>query len=396
MGANASGKSNILKIFKYIKFLLADSWILSKEIQNQQVQPNQTVPFPLIIKPFVLSTDPVILNKPSAIEIAFELNSTLFTYAISIKNEIIQEETLTSTKANKTVIYFKRKLSASQDILKVEIDNLVNKHDQWDFHRKLNNKNSFMHTYYDVLLDYSIKSNKKTQEVIDTFKNKLDYELFFNFWSRSIINIPQVEINKSLTTSNWELFAFRFYDNPQNILYKQKARDYISRLDTSVNNFFTEKYSNPVFGDQFRIDFTINKDGTDFRLNYADMSSGTKSLLLLLGAWFFALDNNLPIILDNFDSDLHPDIISELIDHFCSYDNPPSNSQLIIAGHAYTLLNQLDKYLHYFTNKNNEQETILFRLSDYKTVEHQVSPRTDDNYYKKYRSGNYGAKPYIT
>jgi predicted ATPase len=94
-------------------------------------------------------------------------------------------------------------------------------------------------------------------------------------------------------------------------------------------------------------------------------------------------------IVDDLDSSLHPIILAEILSWFHRPERNPQNAQFWISCHNVSLLESLIKEEVFFCEKDKAGQTHLFGLKNIPAV------RRDDNYYKKYLDGFYGAVPQI-
>lgn len=92
-------------------------------------------------------------------------------------------------------------------------------------------------------------------------------------------------------------------------------------------------------------------------------------------------------VIDEFDVNLHPDIIRALYELFVQPSTNKHNAQLLLSTQSHALLNELDKYQITLVEKDEKGESDAWRLDDVDGV------RSDDNYYAKYLAGAYGAVP---
>jgi hypothetical protein len=129
-------------------------------------------------------------------------------------------------------------------------------------------------------------------------------------------------------------------------------------------------------------------------LSALDQSRGTRALYDL-GIWAFeALDQGLPMIVDELDSSLHPFLSAQLIRLFRDPESNPRGAQLIFTSHDAALLGRIqgEEILQrdhvWFTEKDENGATELFPLSDFK-------PRREDNRERRYLAGRYGAVPIV-
>jgi len=121
-------------------------------------------------------------------------------------------------------------------------------------------------------------------------------------------------------------------------------------------------------------------------MNYE--SSGTQQLFIILKTILLVLDKGGIAILDEIDVNLHPEIISALIELFIQPETNPNNAQILFSTHSHRILSRLDKYQIILVEKNEKGVSESWRLDEMGN-----SVRADDNYYSKYIAGTYGAVP---
>ena len=92
-------------------------------------------------------------------------------------------------------------------------------------------------------------------------------------------------------------------------------------------------------------------------------------------------------IIDELDTAMHPVIMGEILRWFRDRKRNPHNAQLWMSCQSPSLLEDLRKDEIAFCEKDEKGRTETFSLNDVKTV------RRDDNFYRKYMGGQYGALP---
>jgi len=121
-------------------------------------------------------------------------------------------------------------------------------------------------------------------------------------------------------------------------------------------------------------------------------SEGTQKLFAYSIPIISALENGTPLFIDEFDTQLHPLILENIIKIFHSPDINKNNAQLVISCHSVNIM----------TNKNFRRDQIWFCEKDqygatnlYSLVEYNEPVRNDAAFGKNYLQGRYGAIPYI-
>jgi len=112
----------------------------------------------------------------------------------------------------------------------------------------------------------------------------------------------------------------------------------------------------------------------------------------MLGIILDALENHQRIlVIDEFDTRLHPDLIMYLLKIFHDENNNIANSQLIVTTHNTRILASdfFRREQIWFTEKNKKNKsTNLYSLFDYED-------RVDKSIEKGYFTGRYGGLPDI-
>ncbi len=144
------------------------------------------------------------------------------------------------------------------------------------------------------------------------------------------------------------------------------------------------------FGPEFAIELAHR--GSEGEAIYFDLdheSAGTRRLLILLGSVFHALDDGVPLVVDELDASLHTRACEAVLSLFSSPATNPNGAQMIATTHDTNLLRSplLRRDQIWFTEKDGEGATHLYPLTDIRT-------RKGDNIEKGYLQGRYGAIPF--
>jgi AAA15 family ATPase/GTPase len=125
-----------------------------------------------------------------------------------------------------------------------------------------------------------------------------------------------------------------------------------------------------------------------FRLPFSEESDGTQQLLHLMPVLSPSQQNKV-VVIDELDRSLHPLICWEFI-RFFSETRPGDRKQLIVTTHEAHLLNQelLRRDEYWFVEKDAAQQSRLVSLSDFNI-------RNDLQVQKGYLQGRFGAIPVI-
>ena len=138
------------------------------------------------------------------------------------------------------------------------------------------------------------------------------------------------------------------------------------------------------------IEFQHEGDSDGFILKEEDESRGTQVWIDSIFPALYALYHGALLIVDELDSSLHPTLLREFIHYFQDEEINTKGAQLIFTTHDLTLLGNhpteaLDRNEVWFVEK---QQSIseLIALSEY-------SPRDNHNIEKRYLQGVFGAVP---
>lgn len=117
-------------------------------------------------------------------------------------------------------------------------------------------------------------------------------------------------------------------------------------------------------------------------------SSGTIKMLGILPVLFEALESGSPIVVDELENGLHPNVVQRILELFNSPETNPYNSQLICTTHNISLAEKnVRRDQVWVINKDTCGRSSLKRISDY------PGTRTTDNIAEKYLYRAFGSIP---
>ncbi len=338
-GANASGKTNALKVLSFLSEVCCNSFNSKPEDE------------------FRFET--YFFNKKRAsFFVEFCDNDNIeFRYELELNKKQILRETL-FRKKKKTIKLFDRIENSINDRIKEfsEIDNI-----------KLRNNASIISTAY--------------QYELPVLRN------IYIFFFRIILNINYF---KGLLEQPHSIDSITsYYYHNKNVF--EFAKDIIKKCDLGIVDIEIEKRLDgkdqvkyiPLFVHE-------SKNNKKHNINYYEESSGTRSLYGQLFKYFIALEIGGVLVLDEFDINLHPDILPFLIQLFTDNKTNKKNAQLLFTTHNSNILNTLGKYRTVLVNKD-ENESYLYRLDE---IPGDII-RNDRPIEPVYRSGKIGGVPRI-
>lgn len=123
-----------------------------------------------------------------------------------------------------------------------------------------------------------------------------------------------------------------------------------------------------------------------------DESNGTRRLFALAGPVLEALDEGRLLVLDELECSMHPLLAQKLIALFQSSTANMKGAQLVFASHDTTLMHPalFRRDQIWLVEKNRGGATQLFSLYDFDTPDR---PRATEAFQKNYLAGRYGGVP---
>lgn len=333
-GANASGKTNVLKTLTFIIYFSKHSFNL---------EPNEEIPF---INYFNSEED-------TNLFIEFLNDKIKYKYEIQLNKKEIKNETF----------YINNKIAFERND-----NNLIIKNPTFDDLKtiKLRKNASIIST-----------AHQYTFESITPI-----YELFGN----NISNVTLNGLKPDLISYNDVSKLYK-----ENKEYLKFTKKILSKVDTGIDDIIIEEIEDPETEKKKYIPFFVfNINGKKELLSYDEQSSGTKALFKQLGAYKAVLDTGGLLILDEFDTNLHPDLLPILVEFFDSPKLNKNNAQLVFSTHHIEIMDKLKKYRVILVNKE-ENESYLYRLDE---INGDIL-RNDRSISKIYNTGKLGGRPRI-
>jgi len=362
-GANASGKTNQIRALDLMQFIVR----MSKSYNR-----GDKIPF----YPFILSSE--YATKPTTFSINFITDQTEYRYSFSYNaDEIISEE----------LVYFKGK---SEKTIFIRNQNDLQAYQDYDEQQGL-----FRHTGNNVLfLSKANNEYKPFGSAFEWFNKNLNYlDSILDIGDRYTIehmNKSQDNKEKIINLLNYADFDIHDVSGMIKTLKRSEIPDIIVQ--------FIEEDTNKPLPDGVMMTSELKsvhtrEDGHQITNTFSEFeSAGTQMFFNLLGLFLDAFENHQRVlIIDEFDTRLHPDLISYIFRLFHSNKINRMNSQLIVTTHNTRLLSAdiFRREQIWFTEKKKQtKNTDLYSLFDYEK-------RLDRSLEKNYFSGRYGGVPDI-
>ena len=355
IGANASGKTNLLKVLPFLKWLIIDSFNTNPEA-------------PIIVQSFLFGEAK---EQPSELSVVFEINEKVYTYSFVLTKQKIISEQLDLTS------FVKEKKSSKN--LFTRTWNATDK--RYDFE----GSNFALPKDFENLL----RSNASVIGSASRLNHEESKEIA-KFWQLIETNVIEAgwigdHLSQAVVPRWFE--ALVFYS--ENETLKKEAEKLLSRFDLGLTGivFDKEKVEGGLTIKNIHAVHDFNGHKQSLPIVYE--SSGTKQLFILLKTILQALEHGGIAVLDEFDINLHPEMVLALYDLFIQPETNQKNAQLLLSTHSHMILSKLDKYQIVLVEKNESGISESWRLDEVSGV------RADENYYSKYIAGAYGAVPKI-
>ncbi len=150
----------------------------------------------------------------------------------------------------------------------------------------------------------------------------------------------------------------------------------------------------PAF-DELGVRLTHRGAAGEIELDAQDESLGTLVWFGLVGPVIEALADGAVLLADELDASLHPALVAELIRLFQDPKSNPRRAQLLFNSHDATILGDstgprlVGRDQIWFTEKRADGSTRLYPLSD-------LDPRKEEAIGRRYLAGRYGATPILS
>ena len=340
-GANASGKSNVVKAFGFYKRFIAESF------KNSQAGEA------IDVENFRLNATTI--KEPTIMEATFTDGEFIYRYGFEVDSQSVHGEWLykrvCKKRAKEVEVFYREGDSTTVHPKSQLIQELVNK--------KMVRSNA-------LLLSTAAQFNESTSVCILQWLN--DTKVVFcsedeQLWSNAIKHLDNEPLRKRII-------------------------DFAKYADLGIENI--TKIDNRIVSDHKQYDDEgreVNNVSFAFSRNE---SEGTIKYFSLAYPIIDALDNGKRIVIDELDSKLHPLLVKRIVALFNDAKTNPKGAQLLFTAHDTFLLSAglFRRDQVWFTQKNSFGATELFSLAEYKV-------RSTSPFERDYLLGKYGATPII-
>ena len=356
-GANASGKTNVLQAFDYMKkrILVSDDSKKNSPIDDDNVYS------------FMINNEPISLE----VEILAK-NNKIYKYGFEVLKDSIVSEWLYIKKINKFYMVFER-----------EKNNVT---------MKSNNKISGLANIDERTLFLNIYS--KIDKDNEDFNNVYDW-----FVNANYLDLGNPRFEDFINTR----ISLKILSDEK---YKKELLRFIKTFDSGIEGIKTTPDSiEEVQNNNRVVKVELIHRGENNKLKALPLeleSNGTRKMFHLFDFFMDALRNGMVLFIDELDAKLHPLLTRYIINLFHNSETNIGNGQLIYSTHDTVNLNKetFRRDEIWFTEKNRDGVSEMYALSDYILDDEGNNKsgkkvRNDATYNKDYLTGRYGAIPVL-
>ena len=356
-GANASGKTNVLQAFDYMKkrILVSDDSKKNSPIDEDNVYS------------YMINNEPISLE----VEILAE-NNKIYKYGFDVLKDSIISEWLYIKKINKFYSIFEREKNNVTMKSNNKISGLVN----------IDERTLFLNIYSKI-----DKDNEDFNNVYDWFVNA------------NYLDLGNPKFEDFINTR----VSLKILSDEK---YKKELLRFIKTFDSGIEGIKTTPNSlEEVQNNNRVVKVELIHRGEDNELKALPLeleSNGTRKMFHLFDFFMDALRNGIVLFIDELDAKLHPLLTRYIINLFHNTKTNIGNGQLIYSTHDTVNLNKetFRRDEIWFTEKNRDGVSELYALSDYILDDEDDEKtgkkvRNDATYNKDYLTGRYGAIPVL-
>lgn len=366
-GANASGKSNVLKGFKTMKSLVVES--------SKRTNSGDKIP----VTPFKLN--PSCSDVPTFFEAIFIINNKRFRYGFEATQEEVVSEWLYFAPKGREAKLFTREQSyisvsskfRGASVLKTKTRNnalFLSVAAQFNIEYAM----SVSDWFRDIMI-VSDDGNYVTAPTLSLLHDNEKLEHLSQVLRFADIGIDSLRVDE---------ISLKDLDIPESVrsVLSEKVKT-MSKKENNDPTFNQLKSSHKNFNDK---DELIGEVWFDFDYE----STGTQRLLAIIGPIVQAISRGSLVFIDEFGSSMHNIIVHALVKvlHSLPSDN---RSQYIYATHDVSLMNSktFRKDQIWYTSKDSLGRSELYSLEDFRI-------RSDASFDKEYLRGEYGGIPVVS
>ena len=340
-GANASGKSNVLKAFAFYKRFITDSF------KDSQVGES------IDVENFRLNATSI--DEPTALEATFTDGEYIYRYGFEVDSKSVKEEWLYRRVCKKRA---------------KEVEMFYREGDTTTVHPK----NQLL---LELVGKKMVRNNALLLSTAAQFNETIAVSVLHWLGDTQVLFCSEDE-------SLWQN-AIKHLDDET---LRERITSFARNADLGIENI--TKLDNRIVSSHRQYDNEGREvNNVSFAFNRNE-SEGTVKYFSLAYPIIDALDNGKRVVIDELDSKLHPLLVKKIIALFNDAKTNPKGAKLLFTAHDTYLLSAglFRRDQVWFTQKDSFGATELYSLVEYKV-------RSTSPFEKDYLLGKYGATPLI-
>ena len=363
-GANASGKTTVLKALDFLRDLVVNPKEKKTDILN--------------FSPYLFDANTP--EQPTELTIEFVHEEVCYQYEIAFTHQAIISEALYIDTFERVLVY-SRITDIAEQLTKISFGDKINLEKSALQVLELNT------LWNNTVLGGFLKTNINLEE----FRRVADW---FNSYLKSII-APQTQLDNYITSK---------IDEKK--IAKEEVLNILKKADFNISDIVIERRKEPISEEYIsllreRIGEIANHisgiehvslflehtiDNISYNLPINAESEGTKRFYGFAGLLALLIKTPTIFPIDELESSLHPDLYTHFL---LSFLQNAQQSQLIATTHNRELLGDRDNFRNdaiWFTNKGEDCATELYSLADFDTSNIK-------NFLNAYKIGKFSGVP---
>ncbi|WP_374460141.1 ATP/GTP-binding protein [Chryseobacterium taeanense] len=346
-GANASGKTTVLKALDFLRKICTEPFDKKTEKFD--------------FEPFLFDENTPQQN--TKFELEFVQNEGRYFYEVELNKNCIVKERLYNFSPNKALV-FERTTDEERELTSIKFGRKILKR------KHLEESLEIFTLWNNTVLGGYIKTN------ID------DSNLFFFLYEfRSIT--PLVD------KSRIDYFTNNLVYNGE--IDRKDIKNFLKKADFNIDDFNVEIENEDVKNkiNKYSVKFRHSLNGQNYELPFDSESEGTQRYYVFSTFLILLIKDDIILSIDELESSLHPDLYRHFLLTFLVNSK---KSQLIATTHNREILNNRDLFRDdaiWFTDKNEDSATELYSLADFDSS----VVRDTSNVLNAYKSGKLGGVP---
>ncbi len=345
LGANASGKSNLLESIEFLRRLW--SHLPASNDEGTEVQP------------FLLRKGAMAHN--TEMELKFYIDSLRYWYKLTINPEKVCKESLSVYLTNRPTKVFSRE--DADGVSKLTFNPAIVKLTQSETE----------------VMTMNCLRNMSVVAVLKKVNVSVPYLSKMRSWVDSRI-LPMLSgALTDLSTDAKNMLA-------GSEVFRKYLMKFAKEADFNISDIKIQKMAA-----LFAHTVENNREEENFYLLESCQSAGTKRMVELESLVYSQLQRQAFLAIDEIEVSMHPNLMEYILSKFIN--TPDNQSQLLVSTHYDPILKDIDdifgKDSVWFTEKGNDGNSTLFSLADFSGLNKLSS------IHRAYMNGRFGALPKV-